>query len=149
MSKKNDIIDQPLPVVPAEQWPTNRLLVKNQYNKHFFPDYHERNSQPSETVPNQTLSLKTLLDRYGRGLPLTGNAQEPQYYGDEEMPDLNRMDISEIHDLKKQTSEYIRQMRENEQTAAAAKSKADQEKHINDLVEKGIKERQAKEKTIS
>lgn len=89
------------PGTPGDQWPTNRLLVKTQYNKHFFPDYYETNYQPSETVPNQSLSLKTLLDRYARGLPLSGNASEPAYYGDEEMPDLNRMDISEIHDLKK------------------------------------------------
>lgn len=120
-------------------WPTFRLFAKNQYNAEQFPNYYEANKQPSQTVPDQTLSLRTLLDRYAKGLPLSGNPNEPQYFGDEQMPDLNKMDISEIHDLKNAIKSDILQKQQDLHNQQAAAKKAAHEKSINDEVEKRVK----------
>lgn len=127
--------------VPENQWPHNRLHVKHQYNAFQFPAYRESNNQPSKTVPNQTLSLKTLLDRYGRGLPLSGNPSEPQYFQDNLMPDINKMDISEIHDLKNAIKSDIQKKQQELQDQQTAAKQAAHEKTIDAEVEKRLNAR--------
>lgn len=118
--------------------------VKTQYNAKAFPRYGEENKLPSETVPDQTLSLRTILERYAKGLPITGNKSEPLYYGDEDMPDINKMDISEIHDLKKAVESDIQQKKAELQNQQDAAIKAANEKRLNDEVEKRIKDKESK-----
>lgn len=81
---------------------------------------------PHMTVPDQTMSLRTILDRYARGLPITGTALEPQYYGDDEYPDVTRLDLSELEDLKASNSSFIKQTQEalkkHEERKAAEKA---------------------------
>lgn len=123
----------------------NPRSVKTQYNAQAFPKYQEVNKQPSQTVPNQTMSLKTILERYAKGLPITGNPNEPVYYGDENMPDLNKMDISEIHDLKEAVKSDIKE--KQAQLAAdqeTARQKAHQ-KSIDDEVEKRLSSKSKKD----
>lgn len=80
--------------------------IKTMMNKHEFTFTGEANHLPSKTVPDQSLSPKQLLERFSRGLPLTG-AYEPVYNGDVELPDFNRMDISEIAQLKDNVAKDI------------------------------------------
>lgn len=55
----------------------------------------ERGSGKSTAIPDQSLSVKQLIDRYAKGLPL-GGAKMPVYDGDEDFyPDPQSMDISE------------------------------------------------------
>lgn len=86
------------------------MKFKTPWNKSEFPvDKGEVNTQPSQTVPDQTLSLKELLDRYARGLPIVGE-KFPIYNGDEEdLPDLKKMDLSEIADLKEKLDKQIKE----------------------------------------
>lgn len=123
--------------------------VKTQYNAESFQAYYEVNVLPSQTVPDQTMSLRILLERHAKGLPVTGNNAEPLYYGDEQMPDLNRMDISEIHDLKNAVKADIEQKKlALHQQQQAAKEAAEQ-KRLDDLVEKRAQEKRDKEKSDS
>jgi hypothetical protein len=58
----------------------------------------ENFTQPSKTVPNMTLSLKELLERYVRGQDVS--IFEGSYDADQEdMPDVSRMDQMERLDL--------------------------------------------------
>jgi len=71
------------------------MKFKTQWNSEEFPKKHEVNTQPSKTVPDQTMSVRTIMDRYAKGLPIAGGMRKPEYYGDTYMPDFKRMDISE------------------------------------------------------
>lgn len=113
--------------------------VKTQYNAELFTAYYEVNGRPSETIPDQTMSLKVLLERHARGLPITGNPSAPEYYGDEQMPDLNKMDISEIHALKNAVKSDIQKMQQDLADKKKAADQAAYDKRINDEVEKRVK----------
>jgi len=53
------------------------------------------------------MTVRELLDRNKRGLPLSGNGH-PIYHGDEEIyPDLKKMDLSEIAALRDEVQESI------------------------------------------
>lgn len=83
------------------------MKFKTPFNANEFPKYTEDKFGPSMTVPDQTMSLKDILTRYARGLPIEGE-KFPVYHGEEEMPpDLKKMDLSEIHDLRTRVAEEI------------------------------------------
>lgn len=101
---------------------------RDPYNHHETTKTVEHNYLPSLTIPNDSFSLKELLDRNQRGLPLTTSGRTELYHGDEEMPDLQKMDISEIHDLAEANRDKIRsyhdlQKREAENAVAAKERK--------------------------
>lgn len=69
--------------------------VKTNQNSHLFKPSTESDFGPSVTVPDQSMSVKEILDRFARGLPLDG-ARVPIWDGEEETPDLRRLDLAEI-----------------------------------------------------
>lgn len=74
------------------------------FNSQYTYDRHrpgdEINTKPSLTVPDQTMSLRTLLERYARGLPLDNMSvpvyDEPMDDDDfDPMPDWRKMDLAD------------------------------------------------------
>jgi len=84
-------------------------LVKTRYNREQHPCNYEVNFEPSQTVPDQTMSIRTILDRYSRGLPIGGQMeslwQEDDEYND--MPDPRTLDLSERQELAQQAAEEL------------------------------------------
>lgn len=84
-------------------------MAKN-YQTQFSYDHkkmrREVNNKPSLTVPDQSLSVKQILDRYARGLPL-GGMKVPVYDGEEDVPDFNKLDLAERQELLEQTKQSI------------------------------------------
>jgi len=71
------------------------MKFKTQWNAKDFPTKGEVNTQPSLTIPDQTLSIKQIMDRFSKGLPLDGH-REAIYNGeDDDMPDLAHMDLAD------------------------------------------------------
>lgn len=66
----------------------------------------------SVTIPDQTMSMRTLIDRYRRGMPLEMRMKNPLFYNGE-FPDLEKMDLSEIQQLKKQVNEDVKRMKQD------------------------------------
>lgn len=64
----------------------------------------------SETVPDQALSLSELLTRYSRGQNVP--TRPGTYYGDEPIPDIEKLDFFEKQELKQQNAEYIQTLRD-------------------------------------
>lgn len=48
------------------------LPFKTQYNAKAFPDPGEKNNLPSETIPDQSMSISEILRRFAQGLPIDG-----------------------------------------------------------------------------
>lgn len=71
----------------------------------------ETNDQPSLTIPDQTMSLRTIIERYVRGIP-PDNVKIPSWDSDDVdfddyMPDPNTLDLAERQALAEQAKDYI------------------------------------------
>lgn len=52
----------------------------------------EVNNEPSMTIPDQTMSMREILQRFARGLPV--DVKVPIYDGEDDyFPDLSKMDL--------------------------------------------------------
>lgn len=75
-------------------------VIRTQYNAPILPHHYEHNDQPSNTVPNQSMPLKTILDRFTRGLPLDIPLKNDYYEGEnEEYIDMRHLDLAEQQEL--------------------------------------------------
>lgn len=73
--------------------------VKNSINAHEYTVDVERNGMPSMTVPDQTLSVREIMDRYSRGLPI-GGSRMPLFDEADELPDIKTLDLTEREDYR-------------------------------------------------
>jgi hypothetical protein len=80
------------------------MKVKNSLNANEFEKNYLVFTQPSQTVPDQTMSMRTILERYARGLPVGGRLDE-YYDEDDTMPDYRTLDLVDIQNLKDEVKE--------------------------------------------
>lgn len=66
----------------------------------------------SQTVPDQTMSVREIMSRYVRGLPISGQ-RVPVYNGEEYVPDVRKMDLVDIQEAKEATQRRIAEMQED------------------------------------
>lgn len=134
---------------PKELPPMEDLVLDNSGLKPFtfqtiylrHPDEGEVNLEPSETVPDQALTVQEIMDKYARGLQFDLRSKVPIYEGDDDIPDFKNMDLSEIQTF---AEDY---------RVAQAKVRQARQDQINreteELIEKSIQERLAKRQLIS
>lgn len=77
-----------------------KARIKTSLTAKYYPKNYEVNTSPSLTIPDQAMSLKTILDRYAKGLPITSSTQQPinQEFGGEGI-DLRKLDLAEREEL--------------------------------------------------
>jgi hypothetical protein len=73
-------------------------MIKNSLNAKDFPKNYRITKTPSITVPDQTMSIRTILERHSRGLPIGGRLDE-YYDGDNDLPDPRTLDLAERQEL--------------------------------------------------
>lgn len=90
-----------------------KTKIKNNLNGKFFPKHYEKNSRPSMTIPDQSMSLKTILDRFSKGLPINVAINQP-IEGDpgNQGIDLRKLDLAEKEQLLEQTKQFIKHHQE-------------------------------------
>lgn len=106
--------------------------VKNWLNAEAFPTIGEINRKPSMTVPDQTMSMREILDRFARGLPL-GGMKTPIFDEDDDMPDMRTLDLAERQELSEMYAEEldgIRLTREKNEAEKALKRDAAEKKRL-------------------
>lgn len=114
------------------------MTFKHHYNSK--PDKGEVNNVPSLTIPDQTMSLREILRRYAAGYPVEGQ-KEPQYLGEEDdMPDIKKMDLSEIEDYANEYKKHIEIFDNVKKTAAEKKAAKLREKEIDLEIKRRQKE---------
>lgn len=107
----------------------------------------EINDLPTETQPDEVLSIREMLERHSRGIPMNGSSRQPIYYPEElgHVPDVERMDLTEISEMvehmtaRRSTLENEIKKRESEEKAAkAARQKEEKEmrEHFQQLKDK-------------
>jgi len=86
--------------------------VKNYLNRDEFPKNYKAFSMPSETVPDQSLTMRQILDRYARGLPL--DVKTPIWEEDDELnplPDVRTLDLTEKAEMLKQAKAELQDIK--------------------------------------
>lgn len=96
------------------------------YNRH--NTIEEVNNLPSLVVPNEAMSIREILVRYSRGLPI--DSKVPMYDEENLLPDVKHMDLAdlqtmrenialEIEDKKQKLKNQQDQLNEKKQQAKA------------------------------
>lgn len=104
--------------------PTTRLWTSN---------------QPSKTVPDQTISLKTMVTKYVKGLPISAPNYNGIYTDDDVATDFQKLDLAEQEEAIFRASNELSQKKatinqEKQKLSAEAKEKAEKaEQKIKDL----------------
>lgn len=78
------------------------LLPRLRHSENFvlmFEDYEPPNTEPSQTIPDQVMTMTEIFNRFAGGRPINAHVRTPQYHGDIEMPDLSRMDLVDIDEM--------------------------------------------------
>lgn len=93
---------------PGEQKQKNVYLVYNEESKKW-----DEKPAVSKTVPDQSMSMDEILRRFKEGRSLT---EHPGFYAgyelEEELPDLRKMDLAEIQQLKEKNDQVLRDIHE-------------------------------------
>jgi len=72
---------------------------------------YKTTNKPSLTVPDETMTLRTILDRFARGLPITGQDKEPIYNGEEGLGvDIRTLDISEREEIANKARRELKEI---------------------------------------
>lgn len=69
----------------------------------------ECNNLPSLTVPDQSFTVREILEKFANGT-LSDVAIQPSY--SEDLPDLRGLDISQIHDMKVANDREVKELKE-------------------------------------
>lgn len=74
------------------------MKIKNSLNANQFEKRYKKFTMPSLTVPDQSMSIRTILERYSRGLPVGGRLDI--YYDEEDtLPDIKTLDLADRQEL--------------------------------------------------
>ena len=78
----------------------------------FREDYHqgEINNLPSETIPDQSMSVSEIMRRFASGLPISG--QRVQLFEDSDLPDIDKLDLVEKAELRQYYATELKQFNE-------------------------------------
>lgn len=110
--------------------------VKNMLNAEEFPFEGEKNFQPSLTIPDQTMPLRELIDRFTRGLPVT--SFKPVYDEDNSLPDPRKMDLAEYNEMRKNVALELKNITEKQQLEEKQRIENQRLKEIEEEVQRRI-----------
>lgn len=115
---------------------------KNAYNKHLFGQWAEDTMvemYPDTTLPDMALTLPQIVQRFTRGLPITGERFAIYEEDDEMVYDLSMKSKIDIEEIKKEMQDELMQIQKRAEERAK-KQAANLKKQTEDR----IKELQAK-----
>jgi hypothetical protein len=99
------------------------MKIRNIFNASEYNDA-EINNQPSETIPDQAMSVRELLTRYASGHSL-GGSKEPIYEGEDgDGIDPRRLDLAERQELEIQARQELAEIEERLKSKKVEKTKA-------------------------
>lgn len=100
-----------------------KISIRNQYNTK--PTKGTLFYEVSQTIPDQGLTIKQILNRYAKGLPLGGVDPNSAIYDDEaEGIDPRKLDLVDIQEISEETLVKIANLQKQ------AQEKADQTLNI-------------------
>lgn len=115
--------------------PDELPVIKHALNAKLFPKHYEVNNQPSETVPDQAMSIHEIMRRFASGLPLGGQRVELYEGEDHILEGINpkTLDLSEIQEITENAKEELYAIQEKH------KKKLPKQLSIEEEVQKQLK----------
>lgn len=89
-----------------------------------YENYGEINTMPSATIPEDSMSLRDMLDRYARGIPLPESRLQPYYNDKEVLPNINNMDLADLQTLRENATLQTQQLENELKEEIATRKKA-------------------------
>jgi hypothetical protein len=88
-------------------------FIKTPLNSELHLRNYEINEDPSETVPDQSMSIRTILERYSRGLPISGERTPIWQQGDDynDLPDPRTLDLAERQELAESIQQELKNIK--------------------------------------
>lgn len=125
------------------------MKFRTQYNNHEHPKVaNEKGDIKGKSMPEQSLTIRQMLERQRLGMPVMGNIKVPVYHPEEVfIPDFNSMDLAEIEELKRNLNNSVADLKKKykEEYDSALRKKADdkqkQEKAIFERYQKQLEAR--------
>lgn len=90
------------------------MKIKTSMNSKEFNKNYQKFTKPSLTIPDQTMSIRTILDRHSRGLPIDG-VKVPLYDEEDDLPDWRTLDLSERQELAEHYKNEIYSIKNRQQ----------------------------------
>lgn len=119
----------PLPTPKSQkQSKMSKNQLRNQAN--FQPVLYKVNDTRSMTIPEMTMTVKEILERFSKGLPFkTGQEKVPIYHGDKEFfPDPGSLDLVDRQIMREYAIEQINLKRKQLKDESEYRRNAEQKK---------------------
>ena len=107
-----------------------KMETKFKTRENAKPSMPEINTGESQTIPDASISMRQILDRFQRGIPVTRSLRQPVYNENFDYPD--NMQFDDIHTAKLEQLEKVEKLnnkkREIEKIKQAKKVNDDSQK---------------------
>jgi hypothetical protein len=101
------------------------MRVKNLFSSPLFDTNYEQNDEPSQTIPDQALTIKQILQRFASGQSLEGKtAIYDESESEEYFPDPRYMDLADRQELQENFKEELSYLEERSKSKKANVSEA-------------------------
>lgn len=122
----------------------NLPIIKHQLTARYYPKDYEVNTHPSEARPGQSMTIKEMVERHRRGLPLT-ESKGALYQGEELFPDLSQMDEIDKAAYMDSVADALVDLRAKIDLEAKTKQEKDLVAKIDELARKKFEEMRLEE----
>ena len=105
-----------------------KMETKFKTRENAKPSTPEINTGESQTIPDASISMREILDRFQRGIPVTRSLRQPVYNENFDYPD--NMQFDDIHNAKLEQLERVKKLNTRKREIETEKIK--QAKKAND-----------------
>lgn len=113
-------------------------VVRNQMNKALYPKKGETFKKPSMTQPNQSMTIKEIVERHKRGFPIDG-AKIPIYQGEDALPDISHLDLAEQQEIIEAMADQLVDVKQRLQAIAKDKKEKEELERIEKIIQERLK----------
>lgn len=116
--------------------------IRTSLNYNYLDNQRKIFTQPSQTIPDQTMSIREILERHSRGLDLGGQKESIFEEDGEPTSGINPriLDLVDFQEMKEKNQEKIDMLTSDLDKKKAAKAAKDQQAKENALRDKIIAE---------
>lgn len=101
--------------------PVRTIRIRTSMNSYLFKKMYERNTLPSCTIPDQSMSIKEIVRRFASGLPIPTSRQP--LWNDSDEPDIAHMDLADREDYINERADELRALKQKISNHEKNKSK--------------------------
>lgn len=118
--------------------------IRNSANYEQLPG--EINTGTSMTIPDQSMTVQEMVDRYNSGLPMRGQ-RVPIFNGDDPLPDISQMDLADAQTVTEAIADQLADVKARIDAAKTTAEKRQELERIEKLVQERLKTIQDEQKT--